>query len=707
MARTTALPQGPDGGGDWGAKGTKQMRARVAAFAPPWIVWLLLPPVSGLCHLVWGENPVAAPWFSAGVLVATLLLAGWTWLLAAARSDQIRALSSVTTIAAGLWFMCAGIVGPFTRPTIDLWAAGGVVGCLFWTFRRAMLAQKGQTTVASGAAAKFMTLLDGARIGKSQVIDGAATPVVEAKVEVDRGRQTVADLQKKAEDMETTLGLRRGAVAVDYDYDAADAGAAVVRFAPVNPLAAGTLWTGPDRPGASIAEPIRIGSYETGAPAVIYLPGDADIGRNLAQWLIGGVNGAGKTEAFRTIAANALCRSEVSFMVSDPRKAIQFLKPFLDEGVFERVALTEPGGRALADALDAAITKRAAYLGQHGYKQWAPGCGLNLLVAWFEEALWLAQSSKLLKLVVAARSAGIVIAVSLQRPSHSSMDTDTRAQLTGQMCFGVEGADDAGMVLPEQVINAGASPEQWLNHQPGCAYVVAPGIPQKLHAVPLRFDWPKQDAVIAAALRQWAHVRTPLDEVTRQAMAPWWEKIEAGNGDIIGESDAAPTTRLPAETPAGPAAIVVDPDDVDDGDFGDDEPDDGQSCDDDLPPIGPPIEPDIADPDAPIGDPPAGTEDFRFGSPPPARKLSTEEARAVVQQHLRTALEQGKSQVTAAEVDAMKPETTRTRSWIRLEMLRLCEQAEPGEIGLSADLDAPKPGTFDLRAPAAALAGAR
>jgi hypothetical protein len=230
-----------------------------------------------------------------------------------------------------------------------------------------------------------------------------------------------------------------------------------------------------------------------------------------------------------------------------------------------------------------------------------------------------------------------VIAVSLQRPSHTSMDTDTRAQLTGNMCFGVEGADDAAMVLPEDVIDSGAAPERWVNRMPGCAYLVAPGVPQRLWAVPMRFDWARHDEQIAAALREWAHVRTPLDEVTRQAMQLWWDKIEAGNDAVI---DGGPGGALPAETaqvvPTG-APVVIDAEDGVDVDV--DEVDDGQSDDDGLPPIGPPIEPDIKDPDAPIGDPPVGTEGFRFGEPEPARKLSTEEARAVVQQHLRTAVE--------------------------------------------------------------------
>jgi hypothetical protein len=189
---------------------------------------------------------------------------------------------------------------------------------------------------------------------------------------------------------------------IDYDPAAGDAGKAVARFAPIDPLQSATLWTAPDNPGASIGESLRIGSYETGEPAAIYLCGDDDASRALAQWLVGGVNGAGKTEAFRTIAVNALCRSEVSFMVSDPRKAIQFLKPFLDENGLERVALTEAGGRALADALNAAITARAGYLGKHGHKQWAPGCGLKPRRRLVRGGALAGQLVRLLKLVVAA-----------------------------------------------------------------------------------------------------------------------------------------------------------------------------------------------------------------------------------------------------------------------------------------------------------------
>jgi hypothetical protein len=711
------------GASDWEPRSGKHARARLLTYVPPWIGWVVLWLLSMVFYAVWGRSYTARPWLAIGLLMSTTGLAWWVADLAKCRSDQIRGLAVASTLAGGLWLTVASLFPPLTRPIIDVYGFGGFVTCAFWSYRRAMLAQKGQGTVAQGAAAKLMALLDGARLSppKRTELDGGIS-VIEVPVEVDRGRQTVADLRKKVEHMETLLGQREGSVQITKDPAAGDAGKAVARFVPIDPLENPRVFTGPDRPGALISEAIALGTNEDGTRREVYLVGDAAASRALPQWLIAGVTGSAKSSGMKVLATTVLCRRQVAVFAADAKKGRQTLAPLL--GGLERVALTEAACKAMARAVKAAIPVRADDLGKRGFEQWAPGCGLTFLVVFFEEARWLGNSSDILALVEAARSVGIAVLISMQRPSHSNLDTDTRSQLTGRWCFGVEDDNDAAMALPEEVLDAGAAPQRWSNRKPGYSYLVAPGVPEKCWAMPFRIDWPRDDEVIAKAVADYAPLRWRLDDLTVGAMGALYGQCHSLSEDentftaaTTATADAmnlqvSPIERARNEVAAAPlVGIVVDHvDDVDDP-LGDprfaDEMDDGQSDDDGLPPLGPPIEPEIEDPDAPIGDPPVGTEGFRFGEPEPARKLSTEEARAVVQRHLRTAVEAGKTQITAADVDAMKPPTTRTRSWVRLELLRLCEAADPGEVALEQDMDTDKPGVFLLRVPADALAGAR
>jgi hypothetical protein len=106
------------------------------------------------------------------------------------------------------------------------------------------------------------------------------------------------------------------------------------------------------------------------------------------------------------------------------------------------------------------------------------------------------------------------------------------------------------------------------------------------------------------------------------------------------------------------------------------------------------------DPDEPIA-PPTEQENLPFAVDQPHARLSTEQARAVIQQHLRTLLEQGQTHTQPKDIGEMKPRTTRTREWVRQEMIRLCTEAGPGEIGMERE-EADPPGVYRIVARATA-----
>lgn len=647
-----------------GVRTVKHGASRLLVYVPPWAAWLALPAVALIAHLVWGRDPQAAPWFSMLTFALVAGLVAFTWNALAARSDLLRWLASASAAAAGLWLIVAALIGPMTRVVVDVWGWAGFFVCLFWSVRRAAM---GSDEPAGDADSRLAKVLAGARVTKPRQIEGR----VVANVEVNRGEQTVADLQKQIDNLEAALAVRPGAARLTRHPD--DAGRAELTIVPTDPLAQPTTWPGPSAPGTSVASSrIGIGVYEDALPAGLWLPGDDATARALGHWLFGGVKGSGKSQAGCVLMTDALTRTDVVGWGSDPAKAWQTFGPLMQH--MDWVATDRATARDMVAALNNIVKARAEHLGRRGIKQWEPDCGIPLLVAWFEEAAEIVESSEAFtRLVERARSTGVVIVVAVQRPSHSNIDTDTRSQLTAYMCFGMRDSQDAAFVLADEAIDAGAQPELWSDRAPGYAYLAGPGIPGDRLAVPLR-TYRASDEQLQATLEQWRHVRADLDDLSAAAAGKAYEQ-----------------RTLPAAQPAA-GAIAPSPEAV-----GMDWPDD-EDGEDGLEPMPAQIDSHIqVDPDVPVGPAPV---DMAFGAPP-GRKLSTEQARAVVQQHLRTLLDAGKMYTQPRDICEMKPETTRTREWVRQELIRLCQHARPDEIGLERDAG-DEPGVYRIVALAAA-----
>jgi hypothetical protein len=687
------------------ARAARTPKTLALIYAPPVFGWGVVGVLTLVAWRMWGHGINARPLFAMGALAATTGLSLFTAHQARTRGPAIRWLATCTAAATGLWVITAVLVGPATRPIPDLYLGGGAVVCAFWMVRRALLSAKSEGGTLPGQAGKLLDALDGARVAKVAAKDTSlGVQVVHAEVEVDRGRQTVNDLQSGTTKMEAVLGMRPNSIVVNQHPD--DAGRAQYLFTPVDPLAQPILWTGPDRPGRSIADPIRIGPYLDGSDCEIILPGSEKEHRNLAHFLVQGMTGAGKSEGVRKLMTDVLCRTEVTVVAADPVKGLQTLGVFVETGALELVALEISAARALLAGVSRAVKERGMYLGARGYKQWAPGCGLTLLLVWLEEANWATQSAILEKLAAEARSVGILLLVSQQRASHTKTSTDLRPNLPAGWCFGVADAVDAGFNLPDEVVDAGAHPESFGNRKPGYSYLVHPSIPEPNYTKILRPEL-VTDEQIRGALTTWAQVRSPMDQVTRAAFGATYEQIRKSMAKYSAAA-ATPASRSSQLVPDGiPAELVDDEPDLDgfdDPDLDDEGADDGQSDDDGMPPVGPPVEPDIdVDPDADVAPPPADIADVPFGAKPLRR--STEQARVIVQAHLRKLAEAGQTHCKAADIAAMRPPTGRSREWIRLELHRLCTAAGADEIGLEQDLDADQPGMFLLRVPTLAGAG--
>lgn len=637
-------------------RASKSTASRVLTYAPPWAAWLIVLPLSSVAYVTWGRNPAAAPWMSMAAFALVAALVPFTWRVLRPRDEVLQWMGTVSAGLGGFWFIVGMLVGPLTRGVIDAWGFGGFGICVFWTIRR-MVVNGAAEQQPEPQESKLDKVLAGAKVFKPKEIEGR----VVAQMEVNRGEQTVRDLQASADKMAGALGVRPGAVRIAADPK--DAGRAELVIVPNDPLTGEIPWPGPSAPGTSIADaPIPIGVYEDGEVASIYLCGDDSVGRALAHWLIMGMNGAGKSAGWTNAMVDALTRYDFELWGSDHVKGAQTFGPL--QRYMAKVATTAKGAKQLfAEARDEA-SRRFAELGERGIQQWEKDCGFPLLLVWIEEASEVvSDSTSFVRLVERARSAGVVIVASLQRASHDNIDTSARAQLAGALCFGVRDAMDATFALPDNVLDAGATPDNWGNRKPGYCYLVAPGIDEERWPVPLR-TFRARNPQLIAVLDEWA---TPL---RAEVSAPAATSL-VSNG-LEGE--------------------VVDREDMDS--------DDGE---DGMEPIPPTLEPELnVNADQPIA-PPTDEQNLAFGTSS-GPKLNQEQARAVVQQHLRTLAEQGFTQTQPAHVCQMRPATTRSREWVRQELNRLCEQAGPGEIALEREVS-DVPGVYRIVAPS--LAGVR
>jgi hypothetical protein len=308
-------------------------------------------------------------------------------------------------------------------------------------------------------------------------------------------------------------------------------------------------------------DPVVTGVYEDGHPQQMWLPGDKHAPggpRNATHGLIMGMNGSGKSHGAKIVWTELLTRRDVQLRIADPSKGRQTVGAFAD--YLDALYLDEESGAAAIDGLLDEIRSRADWLGVHGYDQWVPEVGkkawrqrldalptrtcdrcghpechgLDYIVLWVEEAATLVRDSQsMIDAAQQARSAGMSIVLSMQRPSFRNITTDVRAQLGLVWCFGVNALADAAFALDDDVIDRGANPAVWKNQKPGCNYLVAPGVHEDRQVIPARTYATSDEEMLAAI----AAVREP-----------------SATG---GQATVTPTPRTRPEQPR--RRIVVDP----------------------------------------------------------------------------------------------------------------------------------------------------
>lgn len=492
-------------------KAVKHPRSR------PWLAVAAELPATVGAHALWGNSPVAA----VGLTLASGALTATTWWVGKGATDARRLHATVTTGAASTFLLVGTVGDPLDSAVLSTWGIGGIVLAAGWNLRQVMRinpdAQTGKTSAEQGILTKAIGAAKVSLRGTPKVEPNKVT----AQLQLAPGEVTTDDLGNRIKHMAAELGVPPTSIRILPDPDRGDRATLIV--VPQDMLKQSTVWPGPSRPGGSIVDPIPVGLYEDGADAVLWFPYDEKTKRNATHYLAAGMNGSAKSTGISVAITEALTRVDVVVWGIDPAKGEQTFGPFLP--YLDWVEMTISGGEAMIDALTSVITARANMLGRNGFKNWTPDAfellSMPFMIVWIEEAAkFFRNGTEMEGLVMEARSAGISVIISLQRPSSTSMPTDVREQLGGVLCFGVKGSTTADMALPDDVRDAGARPEVWENRRPGYAYLVAPGVDEDRYATPLRTFLIDDDA-IAGALAV-AH-RPPLDPVTTAAAGQAYE----------------------------------------------------------------------------------------------------------------------------------------------------------------------------------------
>ncbi|MFD9881529.1 plasmid transfer protein TraB [Streptomyces alboflavus] len=589
---------------------------RAKPHLPPWLGMAGVGVAGVLGHDRWAASPAAA----VGLTLTSVALSGGAWVMGKAASRQRRLHSAITTALGSAWLTAACLAGPTAEPIGDLYLMGGPALALSWNVRIFMRT----SDTSDGAGGADGGLMEKIGLARAQIRAARAEPNrVTARVGLVPGEQTNDDVPRTLPRIASALNLPTSAVRYAPDPDSAREGDLVI--VPEDMLAESVEWEGPSNLGGSIADPLVIGRYDDGSPLLLWLPGDQESGRNSTHVLIAGGTGSGKGDAALNLQTEILSRSDVTMVFSDP-KSFQDFRPLLPgyDWAVEGGAPTE----VMVAAVQAAIPARTRWLGQHRYRQWVPeaareqgdpahscrpdgracGCpGMPFMVAWFEEAantLRFIGDDAFTGIAQEARSAGMALVVSLQRPSYDQMSTSTRASLPSVVALGCA-PDDEGFCLPDEVLAAGAHPGVWRNRKPGYCYVVSPGIDEDRYASPgrtWRFTPRAVDAMQRLALWTQRHGAV-ADPVTARAL-----KSVAG---------AAYTGRTAPDT-AAPSATQV-------------HVDDDQDVDDE----GPLVDPEDAgiDPEAELPELQDGDDIPLFGQET-GRKPSPDEARVLFAQAL-------------------------------------------------------------------------
>lgn len=473
-------------------------------YLAPWAVAFAVAVLAGVAHLHLPGDAYAWYWSLFIVLVGI----GCTltaWGASRPRGWLTHLLATVGMASASCWAWWIIGVGNVTWRPLVVYIGGMLVVCGGSNWLTAM---RGGSTGRSMHDNVKDVINKVRNLNETRVIDGA----VVSRVAMEPG-VPVAELQGATKELASLYGVPANGVRITEDKG--NAGEGEMRVVPVDYLATPPPYTGPSiREGGTVLDPVRVGVREGGQPLEFWLAGDPTVGRNASMIQVTGMSGSGKSIFIQeAIVEGILSRGmpdQTEYWYLDSRKGFQAPK-----WVRDGAARFEGDRKGVVTALKelyAEMPDRARHLGERGLAEWEPGCGLPFRLVVCDEFADVASAieTTLVNLMETLRSLGIVLMMGFQRATGDRFPTSARSNVGTSVCFGVRDDVDAGMALPDDVLEAGAKPWVWQNKSPGYCYLTAPGVPEELWPAPARTHKPNKDLIA-----QWAE-----HYIARRAGAP-------------------------------------------------------------------------------------------------------------------------------------------------------------------------------------------
>ncbi|MFC9916341.1 hypothetical protein [Streptomyces sp. NPDC127197] len=521
------------------------LKGRLIPYAVPWMVTGITTFAAEIAHLCVNDTATTTAY---GALVTAAGGSALTWYLRRIGARLGKYRRELYTINAGALTLgsTAVVVTGLEGETFTLWAIGG----LFLNVANMVhtLAGPKESEAKEPKWSKIEAEVGLAKYDLEKVeSNGKGTVKARIRAKEDSG-VTGEDFAKKIPALASALRLGKGRMVATVDPD--DSSLIYMTAQVADLLKTGVRWWGPSAAGASIADaPIPVALYDDGEQADIDITGQLPDRpqRNVSHLLVMGATGAGKTWFGRTTVADMLTRRELTVWYANVTKGMQdfgCLRHGIDWFITEEKEL-----RPFFKILKKVIKARTEFLGSKGMASWRPGCGLNFIVVWLEEAAdYASDSDEYDHLLRAARSAGMWIVTSLQRADYTNISTNARANHGSGMCFGINDSSDVSFVLSSHTVGAGADPS-WGDKKPGYAYLEGLGITEERWPMVLRTPFSSEQE-IADTVSFGAAMRDPLDDVTVKAAGALYGKRTVYTTPLVGEGDgAAPTALLTTPEP--------------------------------------------------------------------------------------------------------------------------------------------------------------